>query len=72
MLRFETSVEPVVADRLLRRPYFDVPAGRVRGLKQVARAYTPEGEFLTLVFVAALDEATDQDVIASPVSPILR
>jgi 2,4-diaminopentanoate dehydrogenase len=72
MVKFETSVEPVVAEKPVTTPYFDVAAGRVRGLRQVAHAYAPEGEFLTLVFVAALDEATDQDVVVIEGKPNLE
>jgi 2,4-diaminopentanoate dehydrogenase len=72
MVRFETSVEPVVTEKPVKTPYFNVAPGRVRGLRQVAHAYAPEGEFLTLVFVAALDEATDQDVVTIEGKPTLE
>ncbi len=63
MVRFEQSVEPLVAERAIRTPYFEVQPGFVRGLKQVARAYSEEGEFLTLTFIAALENDEDQDTI---------
>lgn len=63
LARFESTVEPLVAEGRITTPYFDVPPGRVCGLKQVARAYTPDGEFLTLTFVAALETEGEQDAI---------
>jgi 4-hydroxy-tetrahydrodipicolinate reductase len=72
MVHFESTVEPVTADQRIQTPYFDVAPGRVRGLKQVARAYAPEGEFLTLTFVAALDAGGEQDVIAITGKPNLE
>lgn len=63
MVRFEQSVEPLVAEHPIRTPYFDVQPGFVRGLKQVAHAYSEEGEFLTLTFIAALENDEDQDTL---------
>jgi len=63
MSRYESHVEPVLAERLLKTDYFEVEPGRVAGLKQVARAYTDGGEFMVLVFIAALDMGEDGDTI---------
>ncbi len=63
LVSFETTVEPVVADKPVKTDYFDVKPGFVRGLKQVARAHAPEGEFMTLTFIAALDEPDQHDLI---------
>jgi hypothetical protein len=63
LTRYESSVEPVIADRPVKTDYFEVQPGQVIGLKQVARAYTAEGEFLTLTFVAALDAGQDGDTV---------
>jgi len=63
LARYESSVEPVVADQPIKTDFFEVQPGQVRGLKQVARGYTDEGEFMTLTFIAALDEGTDGDTI---------
>ncbi len=63
LARYESSVEPVVADRPIQTDHFEVQPGQVRGLKQVARGYTDEGEFMTLTFIAALDEEDDGDTI---------
>lgn len=63
LARYESSIEPVVADRPIRTEHFEVQPGQVRGLKQVARAYTDEGEFMTLAFIAALDVGEDGDSI---------
>ena len=63
LVKYESSIEPVVADSLVQTDYFEVKPGQVRGLKQVARGYTGEGEFMTLTFIAALDEKVDEDII---------
>ncbi len=55
LVRFETNVEPVIAEKPIKTPYFEVPSGRVKGLKQTAHGFTEQGEFLTLVFLAALE-----------------
>jgi hypothetical protein len=61
--RYEDSVEPVLAERVVITDHFEVQPGQVRGLKQVARGYTDEGEFMTLTFLAALDAGDDGDTI---------
>ena len=69
LARYESGVEPVVADRLVKTAYFEVQPGQVMGLKQIARGYTDEadgrrpGEFMTLTFVAALEAGEDGDTI---------
>jgi hypothetical protein len=72
LVRYEDSVEPVVADKPIHTDYFDVPVGKVRGLKQVARGYSPAGEFVTLTFVAALDWPEDEDTIRITGKPDLE
>ena len=63
LVRFENSIEPVVADTRVKTAFFEVPPGRVRGLHQIGRAYTADGEFVSLTFRAALDEEPDGDTI---------
>jgi hypothetical protein len=63
LVKFETTVEPVVADKSVKSDFFDVKPGFVRGLKQVARATSPEGEFMTLTFISTLDEPNEHDHI---------
>ena len=63
LTRYEDSIEPVVADSLIKTDFFTVQPGQVRGLKQVARGFTAAGEFMTLTFIAALEEPVDQDTI---------
>lgn len=72
LVKFETTVEPVVADKPVKTEFFDVQPGYVRGLKQVARGYAPEGEFVTLTFLAALDEPDEHDAITITGKPNLR
>ena len=52
--RYETSVEPLVAERLLETDFVKVEPGQVRGLTQVARGYVDGSEFVSLTFIAAL------------------
>jgi hypothetical protein len=72
LVQFETTVEPVVAERPVKSDYFEVAPGFVRGLKQIARAYSPEGEFVTLTFIAALDEPDQHDLIKITGKPNLE
>lgn len=72
LVRFETTVEPVIADREIRTEHVTVPRGRVCGLKQVACAESEEGPFVTLTFLAALDHAIDQDTLRISGTPNLE
>lgn len=63
LVSFESDVEPVVAEQRVKTDYFDVQPGQVRGLRQVARGYGEDGEFLTLTFLAALDAEDEADTI---------
>jgi 4-hydroxy-tetrahydrodipicolinate reductase len=73
LARYETSVEPVLADRLVSTRFLSVEPGKVRGLKQVARGYTGNGgAFATLAFIAALDAGDDGDTIRISGKPDLE
>jgi hypothetical protein len=72
LARYESGVEPVVADRRVKTDYFEVQPGQVMGLKQVARGYTDEGEFMTLTFIAALEAGEDGDTIKITGKPDLE
>lgn len=72
LAHYESAVEPVVADRRIVTDFFDVPPGRVAGLKQIARAFTADGEFMTLTFLAALDANEDCDTITIAGVPALE
>jgi 4-hydroxy-tetrahydrodipicolinate reductase len=72
LTRYEESVEPVIAGRLVQTDYFEVPPGRVCGLKQIARGYADGSEFMTLTFIAALDAEDDGDVIKITGKPDLE
>jgi 4-hydroxy-tetrahydrodipicolinate reductase len=63
LTRYESDVEPLVAEDLIRTEHVEVGAGRVKGLRQTARGYTDEGEFLRLTFIAALEADEDGDTI---------
>ncbi len=63
LVKFSNNVEPVVADSPVKTDFFDVQPGQVRGLHQTGRAYTEDGEFVSLAFRAALDEEPDGDTI---------
>jgi hypothetical protein len=68
--RYESAVEPVVADHRIETQYFTVQPGQVMGLKQVAKAYAAEGSrgevtspFMTLTFLAALETSEEGDTV---------
>ena len=63
LARYESSVEPVVAEAPVKTDFFDMQPGQVKGLKQIARGYSKEGEFMVLVFVAALEAGDEGDTI---------
>ena len=63
LVRYEAGVEPVVAEVQTDTDHFSVPPGRVKGLRQVARGYAPEGEFVMLTFIAALAMDDDGDTV---------
>ena len=72
LTRYESSVEPVVANRPVKTSHFEIQPGQVKGLKQVARGYTDEGEFMTLTFIAAIDAEDDGDTIKITGKPNLE
>ena len=75
---YESGVEPVVAERLVKTDHFEVQPGRVTGLKQAARAYADGDElgsgngFMTLTFIAALDAENEGDAIKITGKPDLE
>lgn len=72
LTRYESSIEPVIAQRRIATEHFDVQPGQVAGLLQVARGYSEQGEFMTLTFLAALDADEDGDTIAITGKPNLK
>jgi hypothetical protein len=72
LVRYESEVEPVVASHAITTDHFHVAPGRVIGLKQVARAFTDEGEFMTLTFIAALEAKGEQDTVSIVGKPNLE
>jgi 4-hydroxy-tetrahydrodipicolinate reductase len=72
LANYESSVEPVIAQKLTKTDYFEVPAGQVKGLKQVAHGYSADGEFVTLTFIAALAMEDDGDVVQITGKPNLE
>jgi len=63
LTRFETAVEPLVADRAIQTPYVRVDPGAVRGLKQTAHGYCGDDARVVLTFIAGLDEPEEADTI---------
>ena len=72
LARFDSSVEPVVADHPIQTSYVHVQPGRVIGLRQTARAFTVDGEFMALDFLAALDAADERDTVRITGKPNLE
>ena len=61
--RYESSVEPVIANSLTETEHFSVAPGMVKGLHQTAGGFTSDGELVSLTFIAALDSEEDGDTI---------
>jgi 2,4-diaminopentanoate dehydrogenase len=72
LVSYESNVEPVLAAGTVKTEHFEVQPGQVRGLKQVARAYGEEGEFIALTFIAALEAGQDGDTIKISGKPDLE
>ena len=63
LTHYESTVEPVIAKHAIDTNYFSIQPGQVAGLKQVAKGYSGENEFLTLTFIASLDAEDEKDTI---------
>ncbi len=72
LIRYESSVEPVIADRQIDTEHFSVAPGFVRGLLQTATGYDDDGPFVQLTFEAALDADGDGDIIRIEGKPELE
>lgn len=72
LYRYEESVESIIAEKSIKTDYVSVREGEVRGLKQTARGFSRDGEFLTLTFIAALDEENEGDTIIISGKPDLE
>lgn len=72
LTRYESSVEPVIADRQVDTDHFSVAPGFVRGLLQTATGYDDHGAFVELTFEAALDAEGEGDVIRIEGKPALE
>ena len=72
LARYESAVEPVVADHAVKTDHFEAQPGQVMGLKQVAHGYTDEGEFVVLTFIAALEAEDEADTIKITGKPDLN
>ena len=72
LVRFETSVEPIVAQQSIKTEHLLVKHGQVIGVNQVATARTETQEFLRLTFIAALDAEGEQDTITITGKPNLE
>ncbi len=72
LIRYESSVEPVIADRQIDTDHFSVAPGLVRGLLQTATGYGADGAFMKLTFMAALEAEGDGDVIRIEGKPTLE
>ena len=72
LVSYESSVEPVISDRLIETEHLSVEPGYVIGLKQVATVDTETPEFLKLTFIAALDAEDEKDTITITGKPSLE
>jgi 4-hydroxy-tetrahydrodipicolinate reductase len=72
LVGLESDVAPVVAEDPVETDHVTAERGQVRGLRQVARAYTEEGEFMRLTFIAALGAENEGDTIRITGKPNLE
>ena len=72
LTRYESEVQPLVAERPITTAFFAVTPGQVRGLRQVARGFSDESEFMTLTFIAALEAEDEGDTIRISGKPDLE
>jgi hypothetical protein len=72
LVRYEDKIDPVVAEVLTKTDHFTVEPGNAKGLKQVGRGFTEDGEFATMTFMAALDMKDDGDTITITGHPNLE
>jgi 4-hydroxy-tetrahydrodipicolinate reductase len=72
LLKFETSVEPIVAKQRIETKYVVAEIGQVIGIKQSAAGSSESGEFIKLNFSAALDAQDEHDTIAISGKPDLN
>lgn len=64
LTRYESSVEPILAEHETATEHFAVAPGFVKGLHQTATGYSPSGELVSLTFIAALDAGEDGDTVS--------
>ena len=72
LVRYEITVEPILAEKPIVTEHFSVEPGQVCGLKQVGRGFIDTGEFITLTFLAALNMEDEGDVIEIKGLPSLK
>ncbi len=72
LTRYEMHIEPILAERPIRTPHVHVAPGQVRGLRQVGRGFTDEGELVSLTFTAALAVEDERDTITITGRPNLE
>lgn len=71
LVRYESRVEPLLADRAIDTGYVSVAPGQVRGLEEVARGFDARGEFATLTLIGALEAGPCGDSIEITGTPSL-
>jgi hypothetical protein len=72
VIGFESEVAPVVAEAPVRTDHVHVEPGQVKGLRQIARGYAADGEFVCLTFIAALEAENEGDTIRIQGNPSLE
>lgn len=72
LARYESSVEPIIAETLTQTDHFTVKPGMVKGLHQTASGYAEDGEFVSLTFIASLDADEDGDTVTIKGRPNLE
>jgi len=57
------TIEPVMADRLLKTPFLEVQPGQAAGVRQVGRGLRQGSELITLEFLAAVGASSPHDAV---------
>jgi len=72
LLDVTETLEPVVAEKKITTPYFQVEPGQTRGLHQIVKGVSTEGYPIELDLTMALDEPEPHDAIRLDSDPALN
>ncbi len=68
----DDEISPVLAERAVESPYIKVPAGDVKGMRQVGRGFKKGREIITLEMVMTLGQDNPRDVVEIEGTPRVK